>query len=398
MEDSIDFLLRDMAEKIQLSPSSHDIAVSRYGTIHEWLTRPGSPLADVVLNMYPQGSMMIGATIASRLATDEFDIDLMLELDLPPAVAPAAVLDAVYAAIRGERGSRYHDMAHRQTRCVTVHYADMHLDVTPAVRLRGRVERVSHIFHSKLEEPRYRDRTIVANPYGFGRWFEAMTPLEADLREAVAFSKAAEPVPELAPVSEKSRALVSLQLIKRWRNVLFDGRPGVRRPPSILLAKLVADTAGTRGGTLADELERQVASMIRLFRQNHWAGRLIEVRNPTCEEDVLTDRWPGSLDVQQAFLEDLGDLAARLAKLRKATLQEKREILSGLFGEAATTRTFDSLVAAVEKGSTAGRMGHLPGSGAVRLPALGAVAAPSPVRATPAHNFFGGPLRPPAGT
>lgn len=398
MEDSTNFLLRDMAEKIQLSPTSHDIAVDRYGTLHEWLTRPASPLAGVVTNMYPQGSMMIGATIASRLETDEFDIDLILELDRSPDVAPATVLDEVYRAIRGEPGSRYYDMAQRQTRCVTVHYADMHLDITPAVRLRGRVERVSHIFHSKPEEPRYRDRTIVANPYGFGRWFEAMTPLEADLLEALAVRKAAEPVPQLEPVSEKSRALICLQLIKRWRNVLFNGRSGVRKPPSILLAKLVADAAGTRGGTLADELQRQVAVMIRFFRQHQWAGRLIEVRNPACEEDVLTDRWPGSLAVQGAFLEDLESFAADLARLGEATLQDKRDILSALFGEAATTRAFGSFVEAVEKRSAAGRMGYLPGSGSVRIPAAGIIAAPSLARATPAHNFFGGPLRLPAGS
>lgn len=398
VEDSTNFLLRDVAEKIQLSPTSHDIAVNRYGTIHEWLTRPASPLAGVVASMYPQGSMMIGATIASRLATDEFDIDLILELDLPPDAAPATVLDAVYQAIRGEPGSRYHDMVQRQTRCVTVNYADMHLDITPAVRLPRRVERVSHIFHSKPEEPRHRDRRIIANPYGFGRWFEAMTPLEADLVAAMETRKVAEPVPELAPVSEKSRALISLQLIKRWRNVLFDGRPGVRKPPSILLAKLVADAAGTRGGTLADELQRQVVAMIRLLRQLQWAGRLIEVRNPTCEEDMLTDRWPGSLAVQGAFLKDLETFAADLGRLGEATLQDKRVILSALFGEVATTRAFGSFVEAVEKRSAAGRMGYLPGSGSVRIPVAGIIAAPRPVRATPAHSFFGGPLRSPVGS
>jgi hypothetical protein len=42
----------------------------------------------------------------------------------------------------------------RQTRCVTVRYADrMHLDITPAVRLPHGAERESHIFHAHPDDP-----------------------------------------------------------------------------------------------------------------------------------------------------------------------------------------------------------------------------------------------------
>jgi len=52
-----------------------------------------------------------------------------------------------------------------------------------------------------------------------------------------------EPVPDQAPAHLKSRALIGLQLIKRWRNVLYSKRDRVnlRWPPSVLLSKLVAD-------------------------------------------------------------------------------------------------------------------------------------------------------------
>ena len=50
-------------------------------------------------------------------------------------------------------------------------------------------------------------------------------------------------VPDQQPAYRKSRALISLQLLKRWRNVLFEGpaRAKLRRPPSVLLSKLVAE-------------------------------------------------------------------------------------------------------------------------------------------------------------
>jgi hypothetical protein len=67
-----------------------------------------------------------------RDSDDRFDLDLMVELYEPNATA-RHLLDTLYQTIKGERGSRYHDITHRMTRCVQIRYADMHLDLTPAL-------------------------------------------------------------------------------------------------------------------------------------------------------------------------------------------------------------------------------------------------------------------------
>ena len=138
LTDPVDILLADVAIRVQLSRTDYDKAVSRYQTINKWIERDGSLLKERVELFYPQGSMAIGATIASRLKTDEFDIDVVSQLDLPDNTSPQKVLDLLFEAIRGEPGSQYYQMAERRTRCVTVHYSDaMHLDVTPALRRDG---------------------------------------------------------------------------------------------------------------------------------------------------------------------------------------------------------------------------------------------------------------------
>ena len=76
----------------------------------------------------------------------------------------------------------------------------------------------------------------------------------------------AEDVPDRKRADQKSRALIALQLIKRWRNVLFDQRERakLRRPPSVLLTKLIGDNANqTR--SLAEELEHQAGCMLARF-------------------------------------------------------------------------------------------------------------------------------------
>ena len=130
-----DMLLADTAIRIQLTPTHHDLAVTRYEAINDWLDRPESPLCGRVALMYSQGSMAIGATIASKLRTDEFDIDIIAELAIRADADPEAVLDLLYQSIRGERGSRYYDMTERKTRCSTVNYAGMHLDLFQRVHV-----------------------------------------------------------------------------------------------------------------------------------------------------------------------------------------------------------------------------------------------------------------------
>src|SRR5262245_49973358 len=83
-----DVLLADVAVSVQLPPSLHEVATERYETIRNWIERAGSPLADLVLRFYPQGSMAIDATIASKAKNDEFDIDIIAELNLPANVDP----------------------------------------------------------------------------------------------------------------------------------------------------------------------------------------------------------------------------------------------------------------------------------------------------------------------
>lgn len=402
LADSTDALLADVAIRVQLSRTDYNKAVSRYRTINDWIERDGSPLKDRVELFYPQGSMAIGATIASKLKTDEFDIDVIAQLDLPGYVPPRQPLDLLYEAIHGEPGSRYYGMANRRTRCVTVNYSDnMHLDVTPVVRMWGTPERQSWIFHHRPETPWEPGRSLVANPYGFAEWFKDNTPPDhafADIFEErarqyenlVMLEKAAsDPVPSQEPLFRKSKAVVVLQLLKRWRNVQYDSRQG-RRPPSIMIAKLVADAAN-QTERLTDELLRQACHAMSVFRQAHDQGRLVHVVNPMCVDDLLTDRWPGSLQAQALFIRDLEDLVRKAERLAAGCdLEEMQQIMVSLFGESPArdaVRTFNE-----RNGNAIGGGGSRYDSRMGRLVIPSAVAASSaPVlaRPTPGHTFYG---------
>lgn len=70
--DPADALPADVAIRVQLSRTDQNKAVSRHGTINDWIEREGSVLKDRVEVVYPKGSMAIGATICSGCACYQF--------------------------------------------------------------------------------------------------------------------------------------------------------------------------------------------------------------------------------------------------------------------------------------------------------------------------------------
>jgi hypothetical protein len=232
---------------------------------------------------------------------------------------------------------------------------------------------------------------LLANPYGLAEWFNEATPVEADFADlhearALAFDKAmAEPVPDQAPAYRKSRALISLQLLKRWRNALFSkrNRANLRRPPSVLLSKLVGDNAN-RTRTLSEELEHQARQILVRLEIEKVRGRLIHEVNPRCAADVLTDRWPQNHSDQDLMIADLRDLVAKLQLLRTGNLSidKIQNILEGLFGERPAKSAVNDYMFPPQRNRVQYGTGRI-----VRGAAVGAsVAMTQPVAA---HSFFG---------
>lgn len=404
----VDLLLADTAIRVQLSPTNYSLAVSRADALSDWIDRPESPLHGRVVTTYAQGSMAINATIARRLRTDEFDIDLIAQLVFPPGTTAKQALDELYRAVRGEPGSRYYDMVERRNRCVTVHYADgMHLDITPAVLAPEKTARTSLIFHHKPENKSDQNGYLLwANPFGFADWFHLMTPAtDAFSRyyrnrlqkwEASEMARAdMEPVPEQKPPHEKSMAVIALQLLKRNRNVRYDGRD-CRRPPSVVLSKLAADAALSTG-SLFDQLIWLAQYVRQQIGAAHQRKQLLHVANPRCDDDVLTDRWPATLQDQKTYLGDLDGLILRLGYLQQdeCGLPEMQAILSDLFGENPTGEVIKSYTERLGGAIKTGQAYQERGSGRIDMvrsglaaPAI-AVSAPTKSFAAPSHTFFG---------
>ncbi len=401
----VDAALAGIAINIQLPPSLHDKATGRYEAVSTYAEREGSPLKNRVIRFYPQGSMRIDATISNRGTDDEYDLDIVAELFLTGQETPDEVLDLLFQALKDYPTAK---AVERQTRCVTIRYADgMHLDVSPAERTEGTPERQSSIFHADPGQSPSRHYRVAMNAWGFCDWYCDRTPLER--RFADAFSRRfndvygievradaeVDEVPEQVPLVVKNTATVALQLLKRFRNILYAETSG-RIPPSVMMS-CFAGHAAAPGTSLSDMVIRQARMIARAIRAASSNGKKLAVSNPIFPDDCFTDRWPESVAQQNEFATALDDLADGIEYLKRndVTLEDLQDWLRERFGSHVVSRSIRQLNDRLGRAVRNSEQSYTPRGGvyvpsAPKLVGIGtAASAAAPAAARP-HTFMGG--------
>jgi len=343
--ETSDALLMDVARRLQITPTQHDAAEGNYKALCAWVDREGSPLHGLVAECYPSGSFAIGAAILSKVRKAQHDVDVVLELKVAPNTDPAQLLRALFEAINGEPGSRYHGKVKLNSRCVTVHYADgTTVDLMPVARLAGEPPRAGNLFHFKEEAGESYHKPV--NPAGFAALFNGQTkadPAFSDLFmgrrllvEGDLIKGDVQPMPDQVPLAEKSARVVALQLLKRDRDIAHRKRAG-RKPPSVALAAMALEVNPVQP-RLIDEVI-SIAQHVRGRLRGRTGPRgVMEVLNPSYPRDVFTDRWPENLSAQAAYDGDLRVLIVDLHKLKAddLSLAEQQALLERHFGETAS--------------------------------------------------------------
>lgn len=291
----------------------------------------------------------------------------------------------------------------RQTRCITIYYADgMHLDITPALRDIGLPERQGVIAHSKGPLARLDDTFVAMNAYGFVDWYGERTPEEInvvrefdrrwrDFDTKYRADAEVDEVPDQTEFVVKNTATLSLQLVKRYRNIRYADYGG-RVPPSVMLSYFAGSAAKPNTG-LTDMLIRLCRLMIEAIRGASMQQQLLMVANPRYNRDVFTDRWPARITQQDEFAGYLDELVTGLerAKYGRFTAWDLNQWLRRMFGERVVTAAADRL--ADELGDAVREASHsYTTKGGIILPAVAGIAAPAVARAATApvkHSFYG---------
>ncbi|RVQ64633.1 nucleotidyltransferase [Croceicoccus ponticola] len=367
-----DDLLGDVARKIQISRTAYEEAVRHFNVVSAFIHEETSGLSHLDPVIYPQGSFRMASTISAYDDREDYDIDLLLELDINRFAAPEAVLETIASALRKAQGRLKFKSLEVKKRCVTLWYENMHLDITPAVLIPGRQARVIGIFDTHPDRPDH----ALANPEGFAIWFDDMVR-PGVVMDSIKVRASTVPVPQQKPAELKTTRLLTVQLLKRFRDIRCDARD-YDRMPSVLLSKIAAEAPPGRG--LLANLRSAAQYMAPIV------GRPLHVENPACREDLLSDRWPKKAVSQRMLAEDLNHLVTKLDDLlAEGTQLEKKQIIRDLFGENAAAEGYRLAAERAAAKSREGAFGIAAGGGA----AGAGTSAKSTV--APKHRFYGDP-------
>lgn len=365
---SRDTLLRRICAELRLSDALHDLAEQRYLAVAAWLTAAGSPLAAAKPHIYAQGSLRIRTTVRPR-GRNEFDLDLVLELQLLLAenADPMKVLDAVERRMR--ENAMYRPMVERKNRCIRLNYADeFHLDILPGVP--NPAGPAGAIWVPDCGARAWKD----SNPKGFAVWFESSCITEEQRQRVLA---GLEPLPPSTSAAETPPLTRVVQLMKRSRDVMYEKVPELA-PISIVLTTLCAKHYA---GHLSEEVAfsnivQQIVNALPTV------GRLV-VPNPTNEREDLSERW-NDPKVYDAFVKGMKALQAQWSRLMALQgLENIIPALEELFGEDVVQRALRNEVDRVE-GERARRTVGVGAAGVL-------ITSPTPHRPVPRNTFYGDP-------
>jgi hypothetical protein len=180
-----------------------------------------------------------------------------------------------------------------------------------------------------------------------------------------------------------------MQLLKRNRNMKYARRPG-RMPPSVMIAAFAGETA-VPGNSVSGALDAITEHILTVLSAAQVQGRLVDIRNPRCEADRFTDRWPESLAAQATYIEDLTLFRQQLAAVMsdELSLEQKRNLLALMFGEGPARAVVEDFAARIGESVRQGTR-RIGATGRVLPAAVAAAAIAKPAAAQPRdHTFYG---------
>jgi len=317
---ALDQLLLQVCEELQLSTSTYERAVARYGALNKLLESAESPFRYFRPDIYPQGSMALGTTVAPIKGPRDLDFVLQLSRD-HSGVDPMALIRSLYEFLR--QNGTYRSMTTLKNRCVRIEYADdFYMDVLPAC-LNGAAGGTC-IKVPDCTVRGWRD----SNPKGYIDWFKKRSRM---IFVGRMLDKAA-PIPDQEAVAEKEILQLVVQLSKRWRDLCYANIDPGLAPISIVLTTLAAETyRGER--SVSQALTSMLGGVVELIDQSHRRGeRHLHLCNPSNVAEDLTERWDSNPAAYGAFERGIRDFHCRWSQLIARQGNVNTELVE-LFGE-----------------------------------------------------------------
>lgn len=299
---NLSFILKEIAESLDISDTEYEDAVQRYQAVGKWLGEGNSPLAAYSPVIYPQGSFLLG-TVTKRWGTDdEYDIDLVFEVRLSKdRISQMALKNMVGDRIK--ESDIYRRMLDKEgRRCWTLIYANdvkFHLDILPAIpnldfravlKNYGVPEDLANTSIAITDTTRPNYECIDpdwprCNPLGYAQWFRSrMITLYETMRKNMAEAMEADihAVPDYRIKTPLQRGI---QLMKRHRDITFENKDD--KPATIILTTL----AGLSYNNEIDLVQAVTSVVYGMPTHITMRNGVPWLQNPVDPMENFADRW-----------------------------------------------------------------------------------------------------------
>lgn len=298
-----------LLREIELPDRAYEKAESRYQSLAQWFSRPGSELQPYDAHLFVQGSFSLGTSVRPISPEEEYDLDFTCKLRR--GVTRQTHSQADLKALLGREMAAYRIAQQIQkplepkTRCWRLSYQDampFHMDVVPGLRvddvrrkyLSNRM--LSQTLPMALAEqiarralwitddtlstyPRISDDWPSSNPGGYQQWF--LSRMQQEDPSRILAKAHVDPMPVYRG---KSALQQTVQLLKRHRDVQFSDDPDLK--PSSIIITTIAAHAHVSGDDLTTSLHRALAALEQVR-----ASDTNSILNPVEPDEDFADRW-----------------------------------------------------------------------------------------------------------
>ncbi|MGL2986351.1 SMODS domain-containing nucleotidyltransferase [Flavobacterium sp. RSSA_27] len=233
-------LLAITAANLELDTTRIQQMESAYRAVNDVLSNDETFFKDYKINVYAQGSLLIGTTI-KPLSGQEFDLDIVLHIESSYLNhTPAEIYDALYRVLSNH--DTYKPLLEKKKRCVRIDYnSDFHMDILPGCIITINNNRLM------IPEDERRNSWSRTNPKDYAVWFKEIAERNKSsfiLQERYNLMLKAAVETEDLPldVYKKTPLQSTVQIVKRYRDLFYQGKETSKMPAvsSIVLTTLLA--------------------------------------------------------------------------------------------------------------------------------------------------------------
>lgn len=348
--------LLDILRNIEVPESRYEKAIASYGSVGEWLNRAQSKLKNYAPKIYPQGSFRLGTAIKPIAENDEYDVDIVCELELNKKyITQKHLKEIVGEELDAYTKSRNMNKGIEEgKRCWTLNYSDgakFHIDVLPCI---PNSQELSNILESKSFNVNFSETAIditdntlanynkiddgwnCSNPVGYHNWFKKQMEVIYEEKRNIFLEAhqnfSIESIPEY---KIKTPLQQVIQLLKRHRDIMFEENQE-NKPISIIISTLAAKAYNNESSLIEayENIINKIDEFIEVKDDVYW------VENPVNPLENFADKWKVYPERKEYFFKWVYQLRQdyKHILINVTSSIEKREIYESMFGSVLNSK------------------------------------------------------------